>query len=383
MANKDYYEILGVSRDASDQEIKKAFRKLAREYHPDVNASDKRAEEKFKEINESYEVLSDPEKRRQYDMFGHARPGAGGFGGFGDFGGFGNAGSPFEDLFGMFFGDWGGGARRSAAERGSDLSLELSLSFEEAVFGAKKEVEIARMSTCSECGGSGAEPGTKPERCPECDGSGQVRTAHQTILGSFVRMSTCPRCHGTGQVISDSCTACRGQGRRPVSERVVVEVPAGVADGVQLKLVGKGESGLRGGPTGDLYVILRVIPHRIFERRGNDLHCRFPITFPQATLGAYVQVPTLEGFIELSIPATTQTGTIFKVKDQGVPYLYGARRGDLLVEVVIETPKKLTERQKELLRELGAEFGEPTTTPEEAKQGKKKKKGLFERIMGD
>lgn len=376
MSEKDYYGILGVARDANEQEIKKAYRKLAREYHPDMNAGGDGAEERFKEINEAYEVLSDPEKRTRYDTFGSARGGGGGFGGFGGFE------SPFEDLFGMFFGDWGGGRRRSAAQRGADLSLELTLRFEEAIFGVKKEVEIARLATCSDCDGSGAAPGSSPRSCAECGGTGQIRTAQQTFLGNFIRTSTCPSCRGTGRVIDNPCSSCRGQGRRPVSERVSVEVPAGVADGVQLKLAGKGESGVYGGPPGDLYVILRVMPHRIFERRDNDLYCRFPITFPQAALGSKVQVPTLDGFVELTIPAATQTGTVFRLKDQGVPYLYGSRRGMLLVEVVVETPKKLSKRQRELVEELSAEFGEAKDTPEQAKKGKKKK-NLFERIMGE
>lgn len=383
MGGKDYYEIIGVSRDASEQEIKKAYRRLARKYHPDVNPGDRKTEEKFKEINEAYEVLSDPEKRRRYDMFGDARPGSGSFGDFGGFGGLGDFESPFEDLFGMFFGDWRS-SRRTSAERGSDLSLELSLSFQEAVFGTRKEVEIARLATCPDCGGSGAEPGTAPESCPECGGTGQIRTARQTFLGRFVTTTTCHRCRGTGRIIAKPCSSCQGQGRRPISERISIDVPAGVSDGVQLKLAGKGESGLRGGPPGDLYVVLRVVPHRIFERRGNDLYCRFPITFPQAALGARVQVPTLDGgFVELAIPAGSQTGTVFRIKDKGVPYLYGSRRGDLLIEVVVEVPKRLTARQKKLLEELAAEFGEPTATPEEVNEGGEKKRGFFGRIMGE
>ncbi|MCL4499994.1 MAG: J domain-containing protein, partial [Chloroflexi bacterium] len=213
--------------------------------------------------------------------------------------------------------------------------------------------------------------------------TGQMRTSQQTFLGNFVRTSVCSRCRGTGQVISNPCKACQGQGRRPVAERVAIEIPAGVDEGTQLKLAGKGESGLRGGQAGDLYVVLRVEPHRIFDRRDNDLHCRFPITFPQAAVGARLQVPALDGFVELSIPPGTQTNTTFKIKDHGVPYTYGARRGDLLIEVIVETPKKLTHRQKELLDELAVEFGEPASTPEDAKRAAKKKKGFFERIMGE
>ncbi|MHB0976261.1 MAG: molecular chaperone DnaJ [Candidatus Aquicultorales bacterium] len=383
MAGKDYYQILGVPRDAGDDDIKKAYRRMAREHHPDVNQGDGASEERFKEINEAYEVLSDPDKRRQYDMFGSARPGPGGGGGFGNFGGFGGE-SPFEDLFGMFFGDWtGGGSRkRSYAERGTDLYLEMSVSFEEAVFGAKREVEVARLATCDECGGNGAEPGTSPETCGDCGGTGQVRMTQQTFIGNFVRTSPCAKCRGTGQVIAKPCRECKGQGRKPVSERVTITVPGGIDDSVQLKLSGKGESGLRGGPPGDLYVRLKVRRHRIFERRGNDLCCRFPITFPQAALGAKLQVPTLEGFSEMSVPAGTQTGTVLKIKDQGVPYLYGSRRGDLLIEVVVEVPKKLTARQRELLDQLADEFGGPSSKSKEAKKGKGKK-SIFERIKGE
>jgi len=359
---KDYYEILGVSRNATQEEIKKAYRKLARRYHPDVNKNDPAAESKFKEINEAYECLSDPDKRRQYDMFGTTRGGPA-FGGFGDFAGFGTGGGfeeTFGDIFDMFFGDWRrpGSSHRSGAQRGSDLSLELTIDFEEAVFGAQKEVEIGRLVSCNVCSGSGLEPGTRPETCPDCRGTGEIRSEQRTVFGTFIRTSTCPRCKGVGKIISNPCRSCNGQGRKPVHEKIKVDIPAGVDNGVTLKLAGKGEAGLRGGAAGDLYVMIHVRPHSVFERQGNDLFCQFPITFPQAALGAEVQVPTLDGIEKVRIPAGTQTGTPFRIRGKGIPSLHSGSRGDIIVQVVIETPRKLTDRQKELLYELAREFGD-------------------------
>ncbi|MCL6471701.1 MAG: molecular chaperone DnaJ [Firmicutes bacterium] len=357
---KDYYEILGVSKGATQDEIKKAFRRLARKYHPDVNKDDPKAEAKFKEINEAYEVLSDPDKRRNYDTFGSAKGPAFG-GGFEDFSGFGGGfESAFGDIFDMFFGNWQqqGGRAKSTAQRGSDLSLELTVDFEEAVFGAEKEVEIARLVGCSTCGGTGLEPGTSPATCPTCRGAGEVRSEQRTVFGTFIRTSTCPKCQGTGRVITTPCKDCNGQGRKPVHEKIKVDIPAGVDNGVTLKLTGKGEAGLRGGRPGDLYVTLHVKPHSVFERRGVDLFCQLPITFTQAAIGSELQVPTLEGFETITVAPGTQTGTTFRLKGKGVPSLRGSSRGDIIVQVVIETPRKLTERQKELLIEFARESGE-------------------------
>lgn len=365
---QDYYELLGVSRSASQDEIKKAYRKLARQCHPDVNQHDADAEAKFKEINEAYDCLSDAEKRRNYDTFGSAKGGPTFGGGYGDFTGFGGGfESTFGDIFDMFFGAAGAGQGRragSTAKRGADLSLDLTIDFDEAVFGADKEVEITRLIGCSVCSGTGITPGTSPEVCQDCHGAGEIRSQQNTVFGTFIRTSTCPTCQGTGQIILDPCKECNGQGRKPVHEKIKVDIPAGVDNGVTLKLGGQGEAGLRGGYPGDLYVTLNVNPHPIFKRQGIDLFCAFPITFPQAALGVEVQVPTLEDFEKIRIPAGTQTGTIFKLKGKGAPSLRNNRvRGDIIVQVVIETPKKLTERQKELLEEFARESGEDINAP--------------------
>lgn len=368
MSQKDYYEILSVSRNATQDEIKKAYRRLARKYHPDVNKDEPNTEAMFKEVNEAYEVLSDPDKRRNYDMYGSAKGGPA-FGNAGDFSGFGNFESAFGDVFGMFFGDWqrNTGGAKTSAQRGSDLSLEMTVDFEEAVFGADKEVEIARLVFCATCSGSGVKAGTSPETCTSCNGMGEIRSEQRTVFGTFIRTAPCSKCKGAGKIITNPCDDCNGQGRKPVHEKIKVEVPAGIDNGMTLKLSGKGEAGVRGGRAGDLYVMINVSPHSIFERQGNNLFCHYPITFPQAALGTEVQIPTLEGFETLKIPAGTQTGSTFKLRSKGVPSLRNHVRGDIIIQAVIETPHKLTDRQKELLYELARELGHDV--PEESSGG--------------
>lgn len=348
---RDYYEVLGVARSASADEIKSAFRRLARQYHPDVN-KEAGAEAAFKEINEAYEVLSNSDKRAAYDRFGHAGT-QGGFGtGFGDFT------SIFEDLFtGM---GMGAGAQRSqrGPRRGADLRLGITLTFEEAVFGCDKDVEIRRAETCPHCFGSGAEPGTSPLRCPQCNGSGEIQRRQQSIFGTILTSSTCTRCSGTGEVITTPCTQCRGQKQVQVNRRLSVTVPPGVDDGTQIRLAGEGNQGFSGGPPGNLYVALTVQPHVLFRRRDNDILLELPINIAQAALGADVEVPTLDGKSVLHISPGTQTGRVFRIKGDGVPFLRQRdRRGDQLVTVRVVVPTKLTPRQKKLLEELGETLG--------------------------
>lgn len=373
MADKrDYYEVLGVSRNCSDEDLKKAFRRLARQYHPDVNKSPD-AEAKFKEIGEAYEVLRDAEKRAAYDRYGHAgvQNGAG-FGGYQDFG-FGGLNEIFEEFFG--FGTRAGAARQGPA-RGADLRAQVTLKFEEAVFGVDKEIEISRHETCPACKGSGAEPGTQPQRCPECNGRGEVRRVQQSLFGSFVNVAPCPRCGGRGEVIGTPCVQCHGEQRVVTTKRLVVTIPAGVDDGTQIRLGGEGESGLRGGPAGNLYVALRVLPHRYFRRQDNDILLDINIGFVQAALGDRIKVQTLEGEEDLVIPAGTQTGTSFRLRGQGVPRLQQNGRGDQIVTVHVQVPTKLTAQQKKLLKELGESLGYEVT-PQESKSFFDKVKDAF------
>lgn len=352
MAAKDYYAVLGVSRDAQSSDVKKAYRRLARKFHPDINVHDPEAEERFKEATEAYEVLSDPEKRRMYDTFGTVRPGAGGFGDFTDFGGFG----AFDDIFETLF----GGARRprTGPRRGADLAAELEIDFEEAVFGATKEISVTRLVTCESCGGSGAAPDTSATTCSTCGGVGRLRTVQQTVFGSFSRTSTCALCGGSGQVIEEPCSDCGGQGRRDTDEKISLDVPEGIPAGATLRLVGRGESGYLGGSSGDLYVTVNVMPHKFFRREGDDIYTQLPVSITQAALGADVLVPTLHGEEPLQVPAGTQTGARFRLKGKGVPHMNRRGTGDQIVEAVVATPKKLSKEQRQLLGLLARSFGE-------------------------
>jgi molecular chaperone DnaJ len=353
MAKRDYYEVLGVPRDADANTIKSAYRKLARQYHPDVN-KDAASEEHLKEINEAYEVLSDADKRQAYDRFGHAAA----QGGFGDAGaGFGGVGG-FGDIFEEFFGGFAGArpAQRGPS-RGNDLRYNLEITFQEAVFGAEKEIEIPRLETCPQCQGSGAEPGTKPIRCPQCNGTGEVRRTQQTILGQFVSVTPCPRCHGEREIVTTPCTVCRGQKRVNRTRKLSVTIPPGVDDGMRIRLSGEGEAGERGGPPGSLYVVLRVKPHPLFQRQENDILLEYPISIVQAALGAEVKVPTMEGVTVLTIPAGTQHGAVFRLRGKGAPVLRGNRRGDEVVTVRVVVPDKLNDKQRKLLEELGESLG--------------------------
>ncbi|SDF74758.1 molecular chaperone DnaJ [Sporolituus thermophilus] len=360
MSKRDYYEVLGVPRTATEDEIKKAFRKLARKYHPDVNRDNpKEAEEKFKEINEAYEVLSDPERRAQYDQFGHAAfdPGQGaGAGGFSGFGGFGAGG--FSDIFDMFFGQAGFGARHTGPEKGADLRYDLEISFEEAAFGVEKEIQVPRTEECPTCHGSGAAPGTHPETCPQCRGTGQQQIVQNTPFGRMVNVKTCTRCRGEGKIVRTPCKDCQGRGRVRNKRTIKVKIPAGVDSGSRLRVAYEGEAGVRGGPPGDLYVYIFVKPHKLFTREGSDVICEVPISFVQAALGDEIEVPTLDGKVSLKIPEGTQSGTTFRLKDKGIPHLRGHGRGDQHVRIKVVTPKNLTERQRELLMEFARASGE-------------------------
>jgi molecular chaperone DnaJ len=342
---RDYYEVLGVARAATDQEIKSAYRKLALQFHPDRNPNNPDAEEKFKEASEAYAVLADGDKRAAYDRYGHA-----GLGGAGVSQGF--DANDLSDIFGDFFGlgdIFGGGTRkRSRTQRGADLREDINLEFEEAVFGTETKVTVRRHESCEECRGSGAAPGKAPVTCRSCTGRGQVRYQQ----GFFSIARTCPTCQGTGSVITDPCAKCKGEGRVLRQRTVDAKVPAGVEDGTRIRFSGYGEGGLHGGPPGDLYVVLHVKEHPFFEREGNDLHCVIPISYAQAALGAEISVPTLEGEQVLKVPDGTQAGTTLRIRGKGVPVLSGHGKGDLFVEVRVQTPSKLNKRQRELLQEL-------------------------------
>jgi molecular chaperone DnaJ len=352
-ANKrDYYEVLGIARTATEDEIKKAFRRMAKQYHPDAN-KEQGAEARFIEINEAYEVLSDPQKRAAYDRYGHAGLGNGAGAGAGfatDFGSF----STINDLFETFFaGTAGGTSRRTGPQRGADLRYELTITFEEAVFGCQKEIELPRWETCSHCRGNGAQPGTSTSRCSACQGTGEIRRVQQSIFGQFVNVTMCERCRGEGRVITTPCEKCRGQGRVRNNRRVVVNIPAGVDDGINVRVTGEGEVSARGGTPGNLYVVLTVKPHQFFKRQGNDIIYELPISFTQAALGDEVDVPTVdEKKTTLRIPAGTQSGRSFRLKGMGVPVVHSSARGDQHVIVKVVTPTSLTAEQKHLLEEF-------------------------------
>jgi molecular chaperone DnaJ len=348
-ANKrDYYEILGVSRSATEDEIKKAFRKLAKQYHPDAN-KEQGAEARFIEINEAYEVLSDTQKRAAYDRYGYAGVNGAGLGGFNDVGSF----STINDLFETFFAGAAGTSRRAGPQRGADLRYELTITFEEAVFGCQKEIELPRWESCSHCRGNGAQPGTSTSRCSSCQGTGEIRRVQQSIFGQFVNVTMCERCRGEGRVITTPCEKCRGQGRVRNNRRVVVNIPAGVDDGINVRVTGEGEVSARGGTPGNLYVVLTVKPHPFFKRQGNDITYELPISFAQAALGDEVEVPTVDGkSTNLKIPAGTQSGRSFRLKGMGVPVVHSSARGDQHVIVKVVTPTNLSQEQKHLLEEF-------------------------------
>ncbi|SKA75597.1 molecular chaperone DnaJ [Clostridium sp. USBA 49] len=358
MAKKDYYEILGLQKGASDDEIKKAFRKLAIKYHPDKNRGNKEAEEKFKEINEAYQVLSDPDKRAKYDQFGTADFNGsgfeGGFGGF-DFSDIGGFGDIFESFFG---GGFGSSRRKNGPERGADIEYTLNLTFEEAVFGAEKEIAINRYERCETCGGSGAKPGTSPKTCDKCGGTGQIRVQRNTPLGSFVSVNTCDKCAGKGTIITEPCSNCRGTGKERKHRKIKINVPAGVDNGNVIPLRGHGEHGANGGPPGDLYVNIRVASHPIFKRKGFDIYIDSHISFAKAALGCELKVPTVDGEVKYDVPAGTQPGTIFRLRGKGVPRLNSSGRGDQYVNIIVDIPKSLNERQREALKAFMEASGE-------------------------
>lgn len=365
MADKrDYYEVLGLQKGASEADIKKAFRKMALKYHPDKNPGDKTAEEKFKEVNEAYSILSDPEKKKLYDQFGHAGvdPNAG-FGGAG--GGFGGFGGSYDDIFDMFgnmfgggFGGFGGRAQRNGPMKGRDLQKAMTITFEEAAFGVKKDIQVNKHVECSTCHGTGAAPGTSKQQCPKCGGSGQIHTTQRTPFGQFSNVSTCDRCGGTGEIIETPCPDCNGSGHIRKNVKINVNIPAGVDNDSIIPLRGQGEPGVNGGPAGDLYIVISVKPHKMFKRKGSDLQLEIPISFEQAALGAEIIVPTLEEKIKYKVPAGTQPGTKFRIKGKGVTNVRNGRKGDLYIKVNLEVPTKLNAEQKKAVEDMGKKLDE-------------------------
>lgn len=359
---RDYYEVLGVAKGASPDELKRAYRQLALQFHPDRNPDDPQAAERFKECSEAYAVLSDPEKRRSYDMFGHAGAGGAGFD-FNDFSG-------FTDIFEAFFGGGASTRGRRRTVRGSDLRYDVTISFDDAYTGVEREIDVPRLSTCDACSGSGAAPGTSVETCATCGGSGQVRRAAQSIFGQVVNVSACPSCRGEGKTIQKPCSSCRGQGRVEQRRRLAMRIPAGVDTGSQIRLVGEGEAGVRGGPPGDLYVVVRVKPHPQLHRREDDVYYELRVNMVQAALGDSIEVPTLDGPVEITIPGGTQYGQTFRLAGRGMPAVRGGRRGDQFVVVQVVVPKDLAPEQRSLLRKVGGLTGKP----------EKVSKGFFEKL---
>ena len=383
MAKRDYYEVLGVPKTSTTEEIKKAYKKLAKKYHPDLNPDSKTAEEKFKEVSEAFETLSDDNSRARYDQFGHNDPGAGGFGGFGQ-GGFGQGGfegfgsGTVNDIFETFFGGSGFGfgtsQRTSRGPRqGNDLRADMTITFEEAASGVEKELKIHRMENCHHCGGSGAEPGTKRKSCPTCGGSGKIRSTQSTPFGQFQTVRDCQNCQGTGTIVEKPCQECHGSGRMRREKKLNVKIPAGVDAGSRLRMAGEGEGGTLGGPHGDLYIYVTVRPHKIFKRQNDDILCDYSIGFSQAALGDEVEIPTIDGKVKLNIPEGTQTGTTFRIRGRGFPKLRGYGRGDQFVKVKVITPTHLSDEQKQLLRQLDQSL---------TVRNGEDKKGFFGKIFG-
>lgn len=376
MANenkRDYYEVLGVEKGAAEEQIKKAYRRLAAKYHPDVN-HEPDAEAKFKEINEAYEVLSDAEKRGRYDQFGFAgvdpnfNPNAG-FGGFEGFGGFGG----FGDIFGDFFGGGGGrssGRSANAPRRGENIVSQIDITFEEAAFGVKREINVARVEACDKCDGSGAAPGTQPEVCDNCHGTGSVRTTQNFMGMTMASTAPCPKCKGKGKIIPTPCSRCKGKGKIRRNHKIVVDIPAGIDDGQSVRVREQGNAGSNGGPNGDVLVAVSIEPHALFEREGANVLCEMPISFTQAACGAEIEVPTLDGKVRYNVPEGTQTGTTFRLKGKGIPYVGYKNRGDQYVTVIVETPTKLTKEQKEILKQF----------EEASKDAHPKRKSFFDKL---
>ena len=376
---KDYYEVLGVNKNATDDEIKKSYKKLAKKWHPDLNEDKKKAEEKMKEINEAYDVLKDPKKRAQYDQFGHAAftGGGGGYSGSGfedifrgggfSGGGAGGFGFDMGDIFDAFFGN-GGRQRQQARDdgpvRGADIRYDLTLEFEDAAFGKDMTLKVPRMETCKECNGTGAAKGTTPDICPDCHGMGQRQTVTKTPFGQIQTMRTCERCHGTGKIVKTPCGHCHGEGKIRNVKEMTVNIPKGVNNGNRIRIKGGGQAGENGGQPGDLFVYIMIKPHEFFKREGNNVYCEVPISFVQAALGATIEAPTIDGKVEMKIPAGIQSGTVQRIKNKGIPNLRGEGRGDEFVTIKVLTPKNLTDRQKKLLQEFESGVDDNTVHPE-------------------
>ena len=372
MSKRDYYDVLGVDKNASDADIKKAYRKQAMKFHPDRNPDDKGAEDKFKEANEAYEVLGDTEKKSRYDRFGHAgvdpNMGGGGFGGFGGGGG-------FEDIFGDIFEGFGfgggGGRRRNGPRKGRDIRMNVVIEFTDAAFGVKRDIEILRTEECNTCEGSGAEPGNSMTQCPKCKGAGELRYAQRSLFGETIQVRECDQCKGKGEIPEKPCHTCKGHGIVRKRKHMDVKIPAGIEDGMVITLRGEGDLGSKGGPRGDIYLVVQVKPHEIFKREGNNIICEIPITFTQAALGDNITVPTLDGKVKYAIPEGTQTGTVFRLKGKGIQDINGYGRGDQFVKVTIETPKNLNKDQRKMLEDFSASLGE---------SGHERQKGFFDKV---